>query len=178
MAQKTQLNRYQFNEASRSRCIWKPWCWGNEKVKMNIKLWNCWQSGHFESPLFFLSLYKFGSCLFVRLFVRYVLSCFFNGSWLGQIKSKLHQTFSICKVWSPNLFKIVWASPRACVHAQRVKSCTLFLPIFLVICLTFSMSSAAILKPFLTENEKTEATLQIGIDDAQLFHFINFFPFW
>ena len=42
----------------------------------------------------------------------------------------------------------------------------------------FFMSSAAILKPFLTENEKTEATFQIGIDDAQLFHFIIFFPFW
>ena len=97
---------------------------------------------------------------------------------MARPNQKLHQTFSICKVWSPNLFKIVWASPRTCVHAQRVKSCTLFLPIFLVIFLTFWISSAAILKPFLTENEKTEATFQIGIDDAQLFHFIIFFPFW
>ena len=36
----------------------------------------------------------------------------------------------------------------------------------------FQMSSAAILNPFLTENEKKEATLQIGIDESQLFHFI------
>ena len=34
-----------------------------------------------------------------------------------------------------------------------------------------------IFKPFLTENEKTEAIFQIGIDDAHLFHFIHFFPF-
>ena len=34
-----------------------------------------------------------------------------------------------------------------------------------------------ILKPFLTENEKTETTLQIGIDEAHLFDFIHFFPF-
>ena len=86
-------------------------------------------------------------CLLACLLVRPSrLVTFFNGSWLFQIKSKLHQTFSICKVWSPKLFKIVWASPRACVHAQRVKSCTLFFPIFLVIFLTFWISSAAILK--------------------------------
>ena len=34
-----------------------------------------------------------------------------------------------------------------------------------------------ILRHFLTENEKTEATLQIGIDEAHLFHFLSFFHF-
>ena len=34
-----------------------------------------------------------------------------------------------------------------------------------------------ILKPFLTENEKMEATLQIVIDVAHLFGFNFFFPF-
>ena len=34
-----------------------------------------------------------------------------------------------------------------------------------------------ILKPFLTENEKTEAKFQISIDESHLFHFIHFFPF-
>ena len=66
------------------------------------------------------------------------MSRFFAYLMLSQLRSKLHQTFSICKVWSPNLFKIVWASPRACVHAQRVKPCTLFLPIFFDILNIFS----------------------------------------
>ena len=34
-----------------------------------------------------------------------------------------------------------------------------------------------ILRHFLTENEKTEATFKKGIDKTKLFHFINFFPF-
>ena len=35
----------------------------------------------------------------------------------------------------------------------------------------FQISLAAILKVFLTENEKTEATLQIGFDETKLFNF-------
>ena len=34
-----------------------------------------------------------------------------------------------------------------------------------------------ILKPFPTENEKTEATLKKGIDKTEFFHFIIFFRF-
>ena len=114
------------------------------------------------------SLYKFGSCL-----IDCLVDCpsrFFNGSWLNQMTLDLHRTFTKWKVWSPELFQIVQASARACVHAQRMKSCTLFLPTFLVSCFYF-------LKPFLSENEKTEAALKIGMAKAQLFNFIIFFPF-
>ncbi len=41
----------------------------------------------------------------------------------------------------------------------------------------FQMSSAAILKLFLTKNDKTEATFQIAFDKTKLFGFIIFFPF-
>ena len=51
------------------------------------------------------SLYKFGSCLFIRLFVCHLSFTFFNGSWLNQIKSKHHQTFCILKYCSPKLIK-------------------------------------------------------------------------
>ena len=49
-----------------------------------------------------------------------------------------------------------------------------FAAFFLYICCQFLVN----LKPFLTENEKTQAILQIGINVAHLFDFINFFPFW
>ena len=32
------------------------------------------------------------------------------------------------------------------------------------------------MKPFLTENEKMEATIPLGLDVTQLFNFIIFFP--
>ena len=51
------------------------------------------------------SLYKFDSCLFIRLFVCHLSFTFFNGSWLNQIKSKHHQTFCILKYCSPKLIK-------------------------------------------------------------------------
>ena len=77
--------------------------------------------------LIILSLYKFGSCLSVSLSVRLSVCPlrFFNGSWLGQMKSKLHQTFSICQLWSPELIYNIRGHARARVHAQRVKTCTL-----------------------------------------------------
>ena len=63
----------------------------------------------------------------------------------------------------------------ACVHARthsvrkRARYFCAFFPTFL--CQFFE-----ILKPFLTENEKNEATLKENIDKTQLFYFINFFP--
>ncbi len=41
----------------------------------------------------------------------------------------------------------------------------------------FQMSLATILKLFLTENDKTEATLQIGFDQTKLFQSNNHFHF-
>ena len=41
----------------------------------------------------------------------------------------------------------------------------------------FQKSLAAILKLFLNENDKTEATLKIGFDETKLFHFNNNFCF-
>merc|ERR1712082_540910 len=70
------------------------------------------------------------------------------------------------KLLSPKQIKYALSIACARVHAQRKKTYTLFLPTFLVI-----------LKPFLTENEKTEAALQIGMAKTQLFHFIIFFSF-
>ena len=94
----------------------------------------------------------------------------FSVTFLSQINSKLHETFRITSLGSPEM--IYNACVRACahVHAQRVKSCTLLLCPFLGQFFKF-------LRRFLTENEKTEATLQIGIVKAHLFHFIHFFRF-
>ena len=119
-------------------------------------------------------LYKFDNCLLVRLFVTFcVIFCpNFFVTFLGQINSKRHQTFTRWKVWSPELYTFVWASAHACMHAQHVKSCTLFLP-------TFQISFFNILKPFLTENEKTEATFKKVMYKTELFHFIFFsFKVW
>ncbi len=78
--------------------------------------------------------------------------------------SDLHQTFMIVQDWSsapPKMLVSTHMNSRK--HAKH--KCAHH----------FFMSSAAILKPFLTENEKMEAIHQIGIDEVQLFHFINFF---
>ena len=109
-------------------------------------------------------------CLFVRLFVCPLR--FFNGSWLGQMKSKFHQTFSIWKCWSLNLIKNSPTSARDRVHTQPVKTCILFLGFFCY----FLFVLFFILVPFLTENEKM-AALQIGMNETQLFCFIHFFQF-
>ena len=92
------------------------------------------------------SLYKFSSwlldcpfvglsvCPFACLSVTFYLSRCVQicpSHFLCQIKSKLHQTFSMCDVWSPKLFKIVWDLAHTCMHAQRVKMCTLLLWPFL-----------------------------------------------
>ena len=154
------------------------WCWNLQKGISWKFDWN-WTSFGKESDRRYLediegswletwrmgsSLYKFDSWLSGCPF-SYV---FFIGSWLGQITSDPHQTFSICIVWSPELFKIVWASPRACVHAQRVKLCMLFLP-------TFFCQFFDILKHFLTENEKNLGHIS---GRYQLGTFFILFPFF
>ena len=104
-------------------------------------------------------------CLFVRPSVM-----FFH---LGQMKKKIRQTLSICQVWSPELISHIRGDARAPVHAQHVKMCTLLqLLIWPLFCQFFK-----VLNPFLTENEKIEATFHIGIDKAHFFHFTHFFPF-
>ena len=70
----------------------------------------------------------------------------------------------------------VFVHVRACRHSAWKHAryfCDFFTTFFWYICCQFLV----ILKPFPTENEKTEATLQIGIDVAQLFSFIHFFHF-
>ena len=45
-------------------------------------------------------------------------------SYLSQMKSDLHKTFSICQDWSTVLINNVHGGAHACVHAQRVNTCT------------------------------------------------------
>ena len=45
-------------------------------------------------------------------------------SYLSQMKSDLHKTFSVCRDWSPVLINNVHGGAHACVHAQRVNTCT------------------------------------------------------
>ena len=91
-------------------------------------------------------------------------------TFLSQIYSKLYQIFTRSKVWSPKLFKMFVNPARSRVHAQRVKRCTLLLRPFWGQFFQF-------FRHFLTKNEKTDGTLQIGIEEAHLFYFIHFFPF-
>ena len=44
--------------------------------------------------------------------------------YLSQMKSDLHEIFSVLKDWSPELIKSVRARARARVHAQDVETCT------------------------------------------------------
>ena len=101
------LKRRRLNPARKLMCallgeggFWDNFSWSDEKCERKCT--------PFPLHSFMTSLYKFGSWLVDWLIdclvVRYIWSCFFNGSWLSQIKSKLHQTFRICKVWSPDLF--------------------------------------------------------------------------
>ena len=41
-------------------------------------------------------------------------------SYLSQMKSYLHKTFSVCQNWSPELLNSVFWHTHACVHAQRI----------------------------------------------------------
>ena len=43
---------------------------------------------------------------------------------LSQMKSDLHEIFSILKDWSPELIKSVHVRARVHVHAQDVETCT------------------------------------------------------
>ena len=45
-------------------------------------------------------------------------------AYFRQMKSDLHEIFSILKEWSPELIKSVCARARARVHAQDVETCT------------------------------------------------------
>ncbi len=43
--------------------------------------------------------------------------------YLSQIKSAIHETFSVFQDLSPELFNIVHAHACACMHAQRILTC-------------------------------------------------------
>ena len=74
------------------------------------------------------------------------------------MKSKLHETFRISSWGSPKLINNVCVCACARVHAQCVKTYTLFLWLFCYFFWYICCQFLVILKPFLTENEKTEAT--------------------
>ena len=44
--------------------------------------------------------------------------------YLSQMKSDLHEIFSVLEDWSPELIKSVCACACACMHAQDVEMCT------------------------------------------------------
>ena len=48
----------------------------------------------------------------------------YNPSYFSQMKSDIHETFSICQDYSPELINNVPGCACACVHAQRVKTGT------------------------------------------------------
>ena len=49
-----------------------------------------------------------------------------QSSYLSQMKSDLHETFSVSSDWSPKLINNVCGRARAHVHAQHVKTCMQF----------------------------------------------------
>ena len=67
-------------------------------------------------------LYKFMQSLSVCL-SRF---CYHGNtpSYLSQMKSDLHETFSVSSHWSPKLINNVCGRAHARMHAQRVKTCT------------------------------------------------------
>ena len=116
------------------------WCTGSDYLFLGHRLYKEWILTSW------ISLFKFGSCLFVCPFVTF----FFNWPWIHQMKSKLHQTSSICQLWSPELIYNIRGHAHARVHTRQVKMCTLLLCLFLLLfCQFFKL-----LNPFLTENEK------------------------
>ena len=65
---------------------------------------------------------------FCSLCLSVCVLCFCNHGntplYLNQMKLDLHKTFSISSVWSPKLINKLCGHARACIHAQRVKTCT------------------------------------------------------
>ena len=68
-------------------------------------------------------------CASARVHAKRVKLCMqlwavYNPSYFSQMKSDIHETFSICQDYSPELINNVPGCACACVHAQRVKTGT------------------------------------------------------
>jgi len=137
-------------------------------AKVSNNLWQkChWQAKYPKSILYLSSVCECDVC--VEPNVTHVTHLNISAKW-SQIFTK---TSAIINIGLGSRLKLFAG---ACVHARthsarkRARYFCAFFP-------TFWCPFFEILKPFQTENEKTEATFRKGIDKTQLFHFINFFP--
>ena len=82
-------------------------------------------SGGYNAPPPHDILYKFLQSLSVCLCVCLLRFCYHGNTplYLSQMKSDLHETFSMSSCWSSELINNVCERARARVHAQRAKTC-------------------------------------------------------
>ena len=116
------------------------------------------------------SLYKFGSCVSLCLSVRHIFLHIHSSANWTRIFTKPSAYIKFGLQNRLKLSRLVHVT--MCMHRAWKRA-----PYFCTFFATFFHQLFEILKPFLTENEKIDATLEKDIDQMQLFCFIHFFQF-